>query len=1056
MSTSSATKRLDTLRHAIASRFSNQEIGRHIARNITMVEPLLVLAIRCDNPPHADKANLLISNYRLLQPRSFGAREHVLQMARHHLMPLTSGRNWLDKLEAYMDKQARDFRMFDIVDNEIVRRPRVFGDGSENGSSRENLYIDWMLEPISHKGPVPRAQEDVPYTYWAQPEHEQQGKTERTSEAPQGGPRTVSIPTGALAASAAASDYPDATSSHKGVRPPITFSLDELIDAAREIGGLTGQKHLATVLEAAREQGLFKHIDGDGASAANHVTVERIVNMVGIVGSGKSVFANVLTFACAKRGLRVAVVQNSITDVMDSVEFFEKLGVDASPLTSQRDRLNHLDELASKREQMLLDDALARHFETPCLLDGMAEHADAPTGYASAPCFDLKDSAGHRRACPFFGICPTQSMVRMAFTSNVVVTTPAGFTQITVGAGRRPFFEHVLADFDLVIFDEADRVQSQLDGQFAPSESFGSYIRNSADPIARTLKRDPRDKVSDPDAENFHDLRYLAERIMKALVAGARKPAIAKWGALKDRTFTSLSLLELLRGTDETPAKLRLPEILLDDLQRCIAARGAPHLANEDLGDVYLRNALDYTHIKMNDRAFQQELNGYLAQRNVEISPMLHERLGFTLKVVSFDNYLHELDQASDMLAFKDESTEMLYNFLHASTSRQAPYLPASPVGNLCGFKITEDNDIQLYRQFGTGRAFMTALPWLDTDESGSPCGPHALLLSGSSYEPGCLQYHINQPVDYLLDAKPEIAEFLSRSTVCDLGIDVNVSGSGTKRRENLNLVLKATVDALVKEMDDPSSHKILVIVNSYDETIAARNVLQSALRHRGRGEKVCALVKRREERDDDALPRGQVHQFAQHSARILVAPAMAIERGFNIVDARGHSAIDTLVFAVRPMATPHDLMTRFKRMVGATCEQSQFIDAQSPLFEQQVREAAWRQWTMLERDEALSLSDHSSPDDYLSRDIIATLMVLIVQIFGRLARIRDANRRPPHVYFADAAFTGGNGSDAQTFRTLDLLTRYMGNLIAHSDQPTVAHALYGPFYIALTKGIQS
>ncbi|MFR4570482.1 MAG: hypothetical protein ACLT5H_10335 [Collinsella stercoris] len=90
----------------------------------------------------------------------------------------------------------------------------------------------------------------------------------------------------------------------------------------------------------------------------------------------------------------------------------------------------------------------------------------------------------------------------------------------------------------------------------------------------------------------------------------------------------------------------------------------------------------------------------------------------------------------------------------------------------------------------------------------------------------------------------------------------------------------------------------------------------------------------------------------------------MAIERGFNIVDDCGHSAIDTLVFAVRPMGIPQDLVVRFKRMVGLVCGQSRHLDSRSPSFEREIREGAWRRWVTLERDEALSLRDHASFDD--------------------------------------------------------------------------------------------
>lgn len=388
MSMSNARKRLESLRTEIAIRFDDPKEGRRIARTITDVEQLLALSQRYDEPHRANKANLLLCNYHLLlcnyhllQPESFGEREHVLQMARRHLRHLSSGYSWAKKLEAYMNEGMRAFRLFDVLDGDIIRRQAAFGEGSGEGERREDLYMACVLEPIPCKTRGPQAKTGVRHTYWTKPECETRDSPRRTSDVPPRSARTVFIPPTMIEAAAAAGSRAIRDIPHKGVRPAISFTLDELISAAREMGEFTGQTHLAGVLETAHKRGLFKRFEGTSASAAECVTIERAINMVGIVGSGKSVFANVLIYACAKRGLRVATVHNSISDVIESFELFESLGVEASPLISKNRRLEHLDELASKNGQMLLGSAVARYLEAPCPLDGMAEHADVPTGY---------------------------------------------------------------------------------------------------------------------------------------------------------------------------------------------------------------------------------------------------------------------------------------------------------------------------------------------------------------------------------------------------------------------------------------------------------------------------------------------------------------------------------------------------------------------------------------------------------------------------------------------------------------------------------------------------
>ena len=136
-------------------------------------------------------------------------------------------------------------------------------------------------------------------------------------------------------------------------------------------------------------------------------------------------------------------------------------------------------------------------------------------------------------------------MARESLTSDVVVTTPTGFATMIVGRERKAFFEEALQQFDVVLFDEADRVQAQLDGCFAPSMSFQELIRNAADPTAVAMKRRPDDNMRDFNEELFYDLRQKSEPVAKALLKSVRDDRVAKWRIVKDEAFTSLSLLNL-------------------------------------------------------------------------------------------------------------------------------------------------------------------------------------------------------------------------------------------------------------------------------------------------------------------------------------------------------------------------------------------------------------------------------------------------------------------------------------------------------------------------------
>lgn len=166
-----------------------------------------------------------------------------------------------------------------------------------------------------------------------------------------------------------------------------------------------------------------------------------------------------------------------------------------------------------------------------------------------------------------------------------------------------------------------------------------------------------------------------------------------------------------------------------------------------------------------------------------------------------------------------------------------------------------------------------------------------------------------------------------------------------------------------------------------------------------------------------------------------------------------GHAVFTSLIFSVRPMGTPHDLGGRYRKLNGLIEREVGDYPANPGEFATEVRASAWRTWKTMERDENLPMGAwRTMGRQFLVDDAISTLMVTIIQIFGRLARLADKERPAPHVYFADAAFRGGDGK--LSFRTLEELGAYMERLMHDSDQPEVAKALYGPFYESFRKGI--
>lgn len=1016
---------LKDLASMLATRFpEGSELG---ISDFLDVETVLALALEVGGAKvDASRADRLLSNYHLLRPGPIGRDGHVLQMARRKLLPLSSSGAWRRHLDCYRKDLLADLRFFDAEDDRIVVRERPFG-----GVDRRPVYLSRLVDGERPENQSASAAPGKTYRYHAKPEASCGEDVGRGTE------RSVRIPS-AIFADAGTQPLPE----HKGVREDITVCLEEMVAVALDIGEKTGKTYYAEVLQRVVDQGLFKAVEGREARPSDRIALSRIVNMVGLVGSGKTVFVNVLIVVLARRGYRAVSLLNSVSDVFEATEILRGAGVAASPLVAKGDRIKHLDEIFGQNGSMLLPDDVARYLETPCLIDGLSVGEADACSYSSVPCHGLRSSKGATCVCPYWDMCPSQTMAREAAVSSVVVSTPAGFAHMTVGKERSGFFELVLADFDVVIVDEADRVQVQLDDSFAPKMSFQELIYDSADPTAAAMKRRPSTKMRDLDVERFFDLRQSTEPVAKALLLSVKTKEVAAWNVVKNETFTSLTLLGALEDDG-------LPNSVFSDLESRISGRKEPN--------PLLDQAIALSCQGIDEATYEFAFDAYLADKRAELKEPLRARLSFLFKVIRFDEFLRELASASDFLSFKDEPMTELYNFLRFSNVKQQRYLPSSPIGNLFGMRMTDDNDLILFRQFAFGRAFIGSLPWLDTDEEGNPTGPHVLLLSGSSYEPGCLQYHVNKPVDYLLEAQPWVSEKLAASRVCDLGIEQHVSGSGARfRSKNLGIVLSELMTTLRIELDTADS-KILIIVNSYTEADDARERLESLFRRAGMAQKVCALVQSPREEKDKFVLRSEVYRFADHPARILVAPAMGIERGFNIVDSAGHSVFGTLVFSVRPMGIPRDVGVRYRRLNGLIESRAGDYPRDLAEFMTEVRTSAWAQWKSFERDELMPPSAwRAAGREIMVRDTVSTLMVAVVQIFGRLARLKDPERPAPHVYFADAAFRGPDDRNVAAFRTLEELERYMRDIMENSDQPAVARALYGPFYEAFRKGIDN
>ena len=736
----------------------------------------------------------------------------------------------------------------------------------------------------------------------------------------------------------------------KKTRKKISVSTDELLASAAEMAEKKPDDYCYSILKS----NTLKAVTEGNVKSANRLEIDKITNLVGMVGSGKSTLMKVLSYHLAKADKKVVLVLDTVSSVLEMCSYLSQFGVSVSPVIGRSGREKYIDQVAKAQEKYLQNE-YSKYLTAPCIIDGMAKNksdkSSAPM-FGNEPCRLLMKNKKHYN-CPYMDICP-----------------------------------EVLESLD---------------------DNEKEYV----------------DKLS------------ISVRVCMA-VRNAINSYGSKWQTILSRTFSAEILYNSLCKDNKG--------------NKYISDKALAHMRRVTLG---MDNDKDIEYLMMLVLSQQKEskklskaFNDWLTDNNCKPDKTFSDHIKLYLVVAAFDNYIREISDSYLFLPYERKTQQELTDFLSTRFTAQQKILPSSAMGNLFGMKNDPQKGLILYRQYAFGRALMDRMPWLRLTDEGQPAGPNVLMLSGSSWADGCLQYHVNVPVKYLLEAEEWKRRKIAESKMIDLGTAIRVSGSGSEEREeNLTEVIKKIMGTIEAELR--SEGKLLMIVNSYSEAQTAANYLNRLLSN---GKKAACMCREADEFDENMILRSEIADFSDHSADIMVAPAQAIERGYNIVDKDGHSAFGSVFFLVRPMEVPDEISSKCTKLNGYI-ERHCVLLGKKNAFDRaaKLRSEATRQWSLMERQGKMQLS---SLDPVMKLDVTASLFVLILQIFGRLCRITDDSKPAPRVYFADGAFRRSEKNTAG-YDLLNELIDYLDSMIDNKETGKIAETLYQPFYEAFKKGVE-
>lgn len=982
--------------------------------------------------PGADpaKAYLLFTQYQLIGTTECSTVEHILQQARFGLGYYRSQKHWQDDLREYQKQKYDAFRAFSVQE---VDNKRTFSKVTDPYpypyEEREKEWaLFWPEHTESTRSPSYAKSGTYHYLYTDPESGESESVYIKLNE-----PKTGTA---------------DVSPAEKSNRKSITISIEALLETAEKMAEICPGDPCYTILKS----NILKKIDGVAVHRCSELEIHEVVNIVGMVGSGKSTLIKVLAFWCHQNNVRMTVVVDTVADVLSLQKYLTSFGIFASPLVGRGERMKYINQVSQPNE-FCLPKEYSQYLTPACLIDGMDDQHGTSIVFGKEPCYSLKKGDKNYLLCPYFEQCLGTRMLRDCYTASVVVTTVAGFAASRVGAARETFLELVMRDFDLVVFDESDRVQKTLDHFFMPETSFDHYIRESGDDCGAYMKLSSKTRGKNLSVQRYNEMQLQSVTVLSCIVKSLRRELGAWRRIAYGDTFSALTLLDdLYRNNTE----YQIPECVYHDIYDLIDMQDEERIRRKTLWMV-LESSCKDTDENLFNRMYQiwrSELREKFPYPEKDRDRRIQDsRLKLILQLIYFDHFVRRLSEAYEDSHETSYGQNELFGFLQTRFRQQQYFLPSALCGNLFGVKKTDEEDIILFRQFAFGRSLMKDLPYLKTDAKGNPAGPHVILLSGSSWAEGSYEYHVNRPVNYILEADAEKRAFLERTRFFESGFLERVSGSGDEKRiEQLRIVTQKSVDLIIQEYKRKAG-KILLVVNSYDQAQEAQKTLETALRKANCSAHVCSMVPDaiNDRNSENTVRRGEVSRFAQMDAEILIAPAMAIERGHNIVDEYGHSALSAVFFMVRPMAVPDDIQQKGSKLNGlveAHCkrgpEESLFA------YNKRIRYFATQQWARMSKTRSFGLSELNEAE---RKDVVATLFVLILQIFGRVARVTDVTKPAPHVYFIDGAFRR-RPEKADDFDCLSELGQYLETLMTQKDSAEIAETLYGPFYKAYRKDL--
>ncbi|MGW7064035.1 pPIWI_RE_Z domain-containing protein [Streptomyces sp. NPDC054904] len=874
---------------------------------------------------------------------------------------LKKDQDWYEALEAY-GEFPEHLRLFIVKDSGCPPVQRELSDGWE----RLAAYAEALARAPEHRRePVRLAEPETTYTFSAD-----------------GTRHRVHLPRWLV---------PSPCAGHAGLRRrrQMKFNWASLLATARKMDAVDAAagRHCNWY---GRIRDLQLHLRGPrGLRPARRLHIEDVLHLVGMPAVGKTTLLTVLAVWAAGHRYTMTLVLGDVIAMLNMVGDLNRYAPgSAAPILGASTRGQHLRQLHRPPDpttvgvELLRDDRL-RWVSTACPMQGTLPDLTAPLALGDAPCFGRlelvqddqatsKERAIRGRcACPLFYACGRHEAARTLVDAPIWVATAPSLLHCRVPAQltdeSKRYLELAHERSDVFAFDEADRVQIQLDEIFSPSQTLAGSGKDAYLDEVRPLFEQHNRANHGKHLTSSSTVRQWSISINSAGMLVARLRAllgehrhVREW--LREGYFNEWRLgVQLAVEISRRPPKEAegaegRPRWKVDEelfarwrsvLRQWLTDPGGLYQGSDSrvtaLSEISARGYDDTGHIT-------QQLMDWLRQdcdvivADGEPRRRLAIRFQVAMTVALLAKQLDHLTRYSWEVESETGAEGMSSSLVHRPPAEYLPLVPESPMGNLLGFQYREDEHaptdqlgtLSFFRCSGIGRWLLLSLPHLFGGSADGQPRPGVLLLSATSWAGTSPRYDVQVPVAGILTSHAAEAVPVDQRIECfylpsiskgpdGRSYERKVSGNlGDKRTAALSDILvnfctaqpgprgvrPSTLERIRDDLE-PGRHRLLLLVGNYQEAKLAHRKLVE-LRPEWAGQ-IMHMVP-----DDDrgthhwdhgSLARSRVSTLASHQdVWILITPMLAIERGHNILNDDHVAALGAALYLVRPHLHPEDL----------------------------------------------------------------------------------------------------------------------------------------------------